>query len=318
MYSATMEVSNLLSYDTPTGHQPKESQAAQQQDPQRSHHYPTRHALSSNGQPFADQTVETISVVQGHDADNHGVAIGCSHEPPNPTPKNVAFELLFEGVSNCRARLPMRVQIFPHDTTESIVTTVRNFYGLYEGTGKGVSFEDERGNILIAQYENFNNNMIVYVRATPDYAQTSQLNRHVTYHSASPTSAERTPHLDDAPQMLPQPAKAFSRPTSPISRKRSLSPGMAKSRRSASRSKVLSRAIPKSREASVHGGYDEIHSDAVNGYSSSDGGAGSVTSSRKTRSEQLASADISLDNILEGGRRKRAKFESSVCTPEQR
>ena len=45
--------------------------------------------------------------------------------------------------------------------------------------------------------------------------------------------------------------------------------------------------------------------------SDSDGGpASSVTGSRKA--EPLASADISLDNIVEGGRRKRAKFESSV------
>lgn len=62
---------------------------------------------------------------------------------------------------------------------------------------------------------------------------------------------------------------------------------------------------------------EEINSDTINGYSSSDGGAGSVTSSRKARSEQLASAEISTTNIVEGNRRKRAKFESSVsllCT----
>jgi hypothetical protein len=52
----------------------------------------------------------------------------------------------------------------------------------------------------------------------------------------------------------------------------------------------------------------------MNGYSSSDNGRDSVTSSRKAKSE-LASAEISLDNIVEGGRRKRAKFESSVRWP---
>ena len=67
-----------------------------------------------------------------------------------------------------------------------------------------------------------------------------------------------------------------------------------------------------SREDSFQGQLNDLNSDAMKGYSSSDGEGGSVSSSRKAKSEQLASADISLDNILEGNRRKRAKFESSV------
>ena len=39
----------------------------------------------------------------------------------------------------------------------------------------------------------------------------------------------------------------------------------------------------------------------------------SATSPRPIKKEQLASAEISVDNIVEGGRRKRAKFDSSVC-----
>jgi hypothetical protein len=39
--------------------------------------------------------------------------------------------------------------------------------------------------------------------------------------------------------------------------------------------------------------------------------------SRRSRKEQVASAEISVDNIVEGGRRKRAKFDSSVSTPLQ-
>ncbi|KAI9810573.1 MAG: hypothetical protein M1832_001234 [Thelocarpon impressellum] len=72
-----------------------------------------------------------------------------------------------------------------------------------------------------------------------------------------------------------------------------------------------SRPPAKSRASSTHGHGPGPDGDAANGYSDSDGGHGSVTGSRKARSEQLASADISLDNIVEGGRRKRAKFESS-------
>ena len=64
----------------------------------------------------------------------------------------------------------------------------------------------------------------------------------------------------------------------------------------------------------MHGSFEDANNDAANGYSSSDGGAGSISGSRKARSEQFASAEISLDNVVEGGRRKRAKFESSVST----
>ena len=67
-----------------------------------------------------------------------------------------------------------------------------------------------------------------------------------------------------------------------------------------------------SREESFQGQFNDLTGDTMKGYSSSDGEGGSVTSSRKAKSEQLASADISLNNILEGNRRKRAKFESSV------
>src|ERR1700733_8999996 len=81
-------------------------------------------------------------------------------------PKHVSFELLPPQSPQHRARLPMRVNIFPHDTTDSIITTVKNFYGLYAGPSgaRGVSFEDEQGNTLIARYENLRNNMVVYVR----------------------------------------------------------------------------------------------------------------------------------------------------------
>ena len=48
----------------------------------------------------------------------------------------------------------------------------------------------------------------------------------------------------------------------------------------------------------------------ADGYSSDENGEGSVTSSRRSKQEQV-NAEISVDNIVEGGRRKRA-FESSV------
>ena len=46
--------------------------------------------------------------------------------------------------------------------------------------------------------------------------------------------------------------------------------------------------------------------------SDSDGGDASVTSSRRGKVAEVVSAEISVENIVEGGRRKRARFDSSV------
>jgi len=246
----------------------------------------------------------------------------------SPTPKSVAFELLFPESPQYRARLPMRVQIFPHDTTDSIVTTVKNFYGLYAGPGgaKGVSFEDEQGNTLIARYENLRNNMVVYVRVIDEPSPPRGAYGPSSYHSGSPVLPQAYYPGDGHHMPPPQPAQALnygqplSRPTSRTSRKRSISPNGGRGRRSTSAStnpppvkKSRSRSGFKSRNSSAHGSFADNFSDGMNGYSSGDGAPGSVSS--KTKSEHIGNTEISLDNIVEGGRRKRAKFESSVSIP---
>lgn len=247
-------------------------------------------------------------------ANNHAGNSTSQHQSPSaPVPKNVAFELLLDENSKIRARIPMRVQIYPHDTTDSIVTTVKNFYGIYEGAASGVSFEDENGNTLIARYENLRNNMTVYVRVIP-VTYSEGYGEH--YYGSAPSDARKRPSLGEPFQAAPppQPAQILdygqppSRPTSRVARKRSTSPS-GRSRRSASQHKLSSRAGYKSRGSSTHGSF---HDDGMAGYSDSDGGHGSVTGSKKARSEQFASSDISMDNILQDGRRKRPKFESSV------
>ena len=125
-----------------------------------------------------------------------------------PAPKTVTFVLL-DNESNHRAGLPLKVQIFPHDTTDSIVTTVQNYYGLYKGTASGFSFEDSRGKILIARYENFTNDMFVNVRVIFDDPQPYYSTGQESYHSGevlgrSTTTTSRTlarnpwSHEDDA------------------------------------------------------------------------------------------------------------------------
>lgn len=214
-----------------------------------------------------------------------------------PVPKNVAFELLLDENSKVRARIPMRVQIYPHDTTDSIVTTVKNFYGIYDGTASGVSFEDEYGTTLIARYENLKNNMTVYVRVIPIQPYADHL-----YDGAF--SAERKRPSLGEPFGMEAVAPAMeqpSRPSSRLERKRSTSPSN-RSLRSASQHKHLPRGGNKSRGSSIHGGFpdDELMSDSEDSFS------------RRSRGDIFASSDISMENILQDGRRKRPKFDSSV------
>ncbi|CBF86252.1 hypothetical protein AN2136.2 [Aspergillus nidulans FGSC A4] len=228
----------------------------------------------------------------------------------SPTPKNVAFELLLDDNSKARARIPMRVQIYPHDTTDSIVTTVKNFYGIYDGAA-GVSFEDVNGITLIARYENLRNNMTVYVRVMP--VPVYEEGYGDRYYGPMSMDNRKRPSLGEPFQMAsamqpiqhPEHGQSPSRPASRVARKRSVSPS-GKSRRSASQHKQQSRPGLKSRGSSTHG---SIYDDA--GYSDSDGGYGSVSGAKKSRSEHFASSEISMENILQDGRRKRPKFESS-------
>lgn len=213
----------------------------------------------------------------------------------SPVPKNVAFELLLDENSKVRARIPMRVQIYPHDTTDSIVTTVKNFYGIYDGAASGVSFEDEHGTTLIARYENLKNNMTVYVRVIPIQPYADHFYGGYAVERKRPSLGEPF-GMDTVAPVMDQP----SRPSSRLARKRSTSPSN-RSLRSASQHKHLSRSGNKSRGSS-HAGFpeDELMSDSEDSFS------------RRSQRDTFASSEISMENILQDGRRKRPKFDSSV------
>jgi hypothetical protein len=288
-------------------------------------HFPERPTMTGTSISNGDVRLTTPPAPYGEAQTGSANSLNTNMSPyGSPTPKSVAFELLFTESPQYRARLPMRVQIYPHDTTESIVTTVKNFYGLYAGPGgsKGVSFEDEQGNTLIARYENLRNGMVVYVRVIDETSLSPGAYGPQSYRTASPAGQQGYFTGDSHHMLPPQPAQALSygqplsRPTSRTSNKRSVSPN-GRGRRSVSASvnlppvkKARSRSGYKSRASSTHGSFADIHSDGLNGYSSGDGAPGSVSS--RTKSEHLGNTEISLDNIVEGGRRKRAKFESSV------
>jgi hypothetical protein len=233
------------------------------------------------------------------------------HSAATP-PKKVSFELLLDETTKTRARIPMRVMINSHDTTDSIIATVKNWYGIYEG--HGVSFEDVQGNTLIARYENVVHDMIIYVRITPGQSCLSLAASHAQQYGAVAPEPQRRLSLGEPFQMPPphptlDHSQVPSRPMSRLAGKRSASPPYGRRGRSISQQKRGSRSEIRSRTASSHGSH---HDDGMNGYSDSDGGQSSVTGSRKARSEQFASAEISLENVLQDGRRNRPKFESSV------
>lgn len=221
------------------------------------------------------------------------------------SPKTVAFELLFANASEYRARLPMRVQIYPHDATESIVTTVKNFYGIYSDRHrpKGISFEDKDGNTLIARYENFSNGMVVYVRVFDEYSAETPAYDQQGYQAPVPGAPSYSPDAYGG-QAIQSATHDTGRPISRTSRRRSRSPiGMGEQRDASTGSNGQKR---RSRPAKNPSSLSQA--DAYSDYSSDDG-AHSTASGRMK--EQLGNTDISVENIVEGGRRKRAKFESS-------
>lgn len=228
-----------------------------------------------------------------------------------PPAKSVSFELLLDEGSKTRARIPLRVVLNPHDSTESIITTVKNFYGIYDG--KGVSFEDAFGNTLIASYENLDPDSTVYVRIVPAPQQPLATYPHQAYANDNGYEPRRRPSLGEPFQMLPphmrEQSQSPSRPASRLAHKRSVSPTQGRGRRSASQQKGT--LLPNaSRGSSVNGSYHED-----DGYSDSEAGRSSVSGSKKARSEQYVSSEISTLNVLQDGRRGQPIFDSSVSKP---
>ena len=223
--------------------------------------------------------------------------------------KSVSFELLLDEGYKTRARIPLRVVLNPHDTTESIITTVKNFYGIYDGNG--VSFEDARGNTLIASHDNLVHNSTVHVRTVPAPQAASSAILHV-FHAENGYDTRRRPSLGEPITMLPphmrEQSHSPSRPASRVARKRSTSPTLGRGRRSASQHQGTSFGAA-SRGSSTNGSFHED-----NGYSDSEAGRSSISGSKKARSEQFASSDISTANVLLDGRRGQPFFDSSVSS----
>jgi hypothetical protein len=152
--------------------------------------------------------------------------------------------------------------------------------------------------------------MTVYVRVTTGE---DEMDEHTS--NLHETASSRRTRPDDGDSMMPptRDHRQASRPSSRPAPRQSHSPQPGRGRRSESAStnnKHRVRTAAKGRATSSHGSFVDPTADGY--HSDSDGGGASVTSSRRGKKEQVASAEISVENIVEGGRRKRAKFDSSV------
>ncbi|KAK5167493.1 uncharacterized protein LTR77_007192 [Saxophila tyrrhenica] len=217
--------------------------------------------------------------------------------PAKKGQKHVVFQLVDGTDPRLQARLPMRVMISQNDNTESIITSVKNFYGLYEC---GVSFETEDQVGMIPAYDNFHHDMNVIVRTV---AQHSPVKSESGVDSASPSKRSLGAAFEPTARSYLQPsAHSPSKSGARSVGVRSLSPTSDIGKRSASSAPGGPQRPKrtKSKDSSMMG--------AADGYSSGDDGEGSVAS-RRSKAEQVK-AEISVENIVEGGRRKRA-FESS-------
>jgi len=203
---------------------------------------------------------------------------------PSTECKNVHFRF-------CNSE-PKTLHIYPHDTTDSITTTVKNMFGIKLQDEYGLSFQDPEGRYMILRHENFSDDMTVDIRVEENPASYPQ------YNPQHPQAMFYTgPGLRGS-----------------FSCGRSVSPSAARGRRSAS---AGGRPRGMKRQASHRGEEEHYDERYPQGYYLQQPPQQFLPeeeseSELRSRIEPVASADISLDNIVEGSRRKRPKFSSDV------
>ncbi|KAF2759109.1 hypothetical protein EJ05DRAFT_499534 [Pseudovirgaria hyperparasitica] len=200
------------------------------------------------------------------------------------TPKHVRFIHLLDGGE--RSRLALSTNINAHDTTQSIIDAVRNFFGLFTGR---LGFEDESGCHIIPSYNNFGHGGTIFLRGEPE-----ETNNAAHLQTEAPLQSP----TKTFPMLPPASNQPLSRPGSRISSGIQLAPGF----------EFTPQVSPTKNESFgcnppgyvEHRGTDEWIMRLP---------AGSVEDPNGTGSK-IASADISEANIVDGGRRKRAKFDT--------
>lgn len=286
-----MDVSSMLSNDGRDAQEASDTSRQSRQHPGRNG--ASMQAPYEYGKPYSPAT-------QRPQRSNDGAPYKSEYPRASPAKKDskeVSFQLIDTENPHIQARLPMRVLISKIDTTELITTTLRNFYGLYE---RGVTFETKDGTSIVPAYDTLEADSTVYVRTV--YLPLSTTGEPVN-ESASPNKPTLGAPFEMRPT-LQHPNFSPSRTGARSAGNRSMSPQSDIGKRSAS---VAPGSKPRTHRTKSK---DNSMLGDAEGYSSGDNGDGSVASSRRSKVEQV-NAEISVENIVEGGRRKRA-FESSV------
>jgi hypothetical protein len=210
---------------------------------------------------------------------------------PNGDCKAVSFRL---RDSHCE---PKPFYIRPHDTTDSIMDTVKHLFGLSRQYDLGISLEDADGLSFIPSYENFTDGMTVDVRI-----EESLPNNYAYRH---------TYNLRQSQGMATGTSRSSAYPTS-----RSVSP-QSRGRRSTSATVMQTgsgrgRSLKRSAQYMDPDADQEAYRDAMWYQLAHQSLIPDDDEEPRTKAASVASADISVENIVEGSRRKRPKFSSDV------
>jgi hypothetical protein len=215
---------------------------------------------------------------------SNGSAMTPKSLSPNGDCKAVRFRL---RDSRCE---PKTFYIRPHDTTDSIMDTVKHLFGLSRQYDLGISLEDADGLSFIPSYDNFIDGMTVDVRIE-ESLPSNYAYRH-SYNLRQSQGASRYPN---------------SRSVSPQSRG-SRSTSATRMQMACGRGRSLKRsAMYLDQEAD-----SDAYRDAVWYQLAHQSLMPDDEEEPRTKAASVASADISVENIVEGSRRKRPKFSSDV------
>jgi hypothetical protein len=203
---------------------------------------------------------------------------------PNGDCKAVSFRL---RDSHCE---PKPFYIRPHDTTDSIMDTVKHLFGLSRQYDLGISLEDADGLSFIPSYDNFTDGMTVDVRI-----EESLPNNYAYRHSYNLRQSQGVSRYPNSRSVSPQ----------------------SRGRRSTSATRMQmgsgrGRSLKRSAMYLDHEADQEVYRDAVWYQLAHQSLMPDDEEEPRTKAASVASADISVENIVEGSRRKRPKFSSDV------
>jgi hypothetical protein len=216
---------------------------------------------------------------------------------PNYECKAVSFRLRDSDAE------PKKFYIRPNDTTNDIMDAVKHLFGVAQQHHLGISLEGPDGLSFIPSHENFEDGTTVYVRI-----EEPPMNKHP--YNLRQTNPFNGPIMNGV-------TNGFAYSTG-----RSESPPTFNGRRSTSssvngRTRGLKRQAPSQDVVPGHYSPEQIQNGQYYALPAQQFLPDEEDLDERGR-PGVASSDISLDNIVEGSRRKRPKFSSDVYFSDTR